>query len=100
MNFCIESPVVPVGFWPFGSEGDRVGQTKGFESRIVNVASHVAEGSRSIVQAFSPLTRVVVTLQIFGIGGGPDPCIPVQSFGNWVFPRRLGVGVSPSFAAE
>ena len=100
MNFGVEAPVVVVWHGSFGAEGDRVGETESLEDGVIDMAPHVPKCARTIVQAFTPLARVVVTLDELCIGSRPDPVVPVESFGDGILSVGFWVGVPPALVAE
>ena len=96
----VESPVVVVGLGALRTKGDGVGEAQRLEDGVVDVAAHVPEGARAVVQALAPLAGMVVALDVVGEGRRPDPGVPIQSLGHGILPIGLWVGVSPALVAE
>ena len=95
----VGGPVVFVGFGASGFEGKWGGEGYGFEDGVVDVAAHVTEGSCAVVEAFAPLSWVVVALDVVGVRSGADPVFPVQAFGHFVFSVWFWGVIAPLFAA-
>ena len=100
MNFCIESPVVIVGWFALGTKRNGVGETQCLERRIINMTTHVSECSGSVIETLPPLTRVIISFDEISEGCGSNPSIPVQPFGHGIFPAWFGIGITPSLVAE